>query len=123
MTSLFHENRERIAKCNDKYELDANALVNATERLEDEQSGVVDEVVETGRQEEVVGEHLQRQHYCDVTSFNVDVTLWWLLWYRLAFDEFLLCAVEVEVDVETLEELRDRIAIHVRLLQERVVLK
>lgn len=36
--------------------------------------------------------------------------------HSLAFEQLLLRSVEVEVDVETLEELGDGVAVHVRLL-------
>ena len=89
--------------------------MDTAERLEDEEAGVVDEVVETRHQEEVVGENLtqkkktvhSRKPSNDVRRFSS---------HSFAFEQLLLCAVEVEVDVEALEELGDGVAVHVRLL-------
>lgn len=40
---------------------DADTLVDATERLEDEQASVLDEVLQTGNQEEVIHQHLRER--------------------------------------------------------------
>lgn len=67
-------------------------MVQAAERLEDQVARRLDEGRVAGRQEEIVGEHL------------------------LAHAQLRLGLVEVEVDVEALDELRDRVAVVVGLL-------
>ena len=69
--------------------------MNSAEGLKDEEAGVLDEVVQTGDQEEVVDEH------------------------RLALTQLLLGTVKVEVHVQTLKELGDGVPVRVRLLEER----
>ena len=41
------------------YLLDTNALVYPAESLEDEETGVLDEVIDTSNQEEIIHQHLQ----------------------------------------------------------------
>ena len=75
-----------------KYVLDADTLVNATESLEDEETRVLDEVIQAGDQEEIIHQH------------------------GFTFPQLLLGAVKVKVHVETFEELCDRVAVGRRLL-------
>ena len=66
--------------------------MDTTECLEDEQTCVVDEIIQTGRQEEIVTEDC------------------------LAFCKLRLRTIEIEVDVETFEEFSDGVLVRVRLL-------
>lgn len=72
--------------------LDSDALMNAAEGLEREQASVLDELVVKSGQEEVVGQHL------------------------IALSQLDLSTVKVKVNVQTLDELGDRILVVVRLL-------
>ena len=66
--------------------------MDPAEGFEDELPRVVHELVGDGGEEEVVGQH------------------------ALALPQLLLRPVEVEVDVQALDELRDRVLVHVALL-------
>ena len=66
--------------------------MDATERLEDEEACVVNEVVQASGEKEVIAQDC------------------------FAFGQFGLGSVEIEVDVETFEELCDGVLVGVRLL-------
>ena len=71
---------------------DADGVVDAAVRLEDEEASVFEEFLLARHEKNVVGQHL------------------------LALDELLLCAVKVKLDVQALQELRDGIPVRVGLL-------
>jgi hypothetical protein len=72
---------------------DADALMNATECLENHQPSVLHEVIQASREEKIRVQQL------------------------LTVAKLLLGAVEVEVDAEVLEKLSDRVTVRVRFLK------
>lgn len=75
---------------------DGDALVDATECLEDHEPSVLHELVEESDEEEIVEHH------------------------RLTLLQLLTRSVKIKIDVEMLQELRDRVAIGVRLLLDHL---
>ena len=74
-------------------ELDGDAMMNATEGFEDQQTGILHEFIGTTDEEKVVVQHIG------------------------TVAQFLLRAIEIEMNVKTFEKLGDRIAESVRFLK------
>lgn len=66
--------------------------MNLTEGFKDEETGILNEIIQTSYEEEIITK------------------------YKFALPEFLLSTVEVKIDTETFHEFSDRVTISVALL-------